>query len=450
MEEMGESLCASWLKHVKRCAVVQKNWKPSFQWRERDDEFVSQAMNLAYVFFHERHLDVLSLNQAGCVDYYKELFQTECDCLGCSLDGFDLSFYAVESAVHTGGLGYENSPSKVASKFFRIAMALYYFCGIKRAEISFVTPKVNLGDYHPLLSAISSVGECFAAINHDMQKDFQFTFQLYANEPVGANHGAGTRFDREVMIPICHMHPLVADLSEQFIRSVNLRDRSLDGLRVQGSCLRRALKDLGLKFEEFNQRCMTFGDILQMIEDLHDEGGSRVKAIRDYVSWRYRNELNGEYLTLPRIRALAAQEALAGQEAVDVQGEARHEVVAGNAHHGVAVNAPVRYDILYNQEMIPNGSNKSMRSVVLRIVEHRVSQIEHMTFEQLRAEFSKALNRYHEVVVLGAEPRYMGPVNLFDGNSVFVCGEWYGGGARENWHLFVDAVGGLGYDVVVH
>lgn len=38
--EMGESLAISWLKHIKKCAIVQTNWKQSFEWEEHDYEFV--------------------------------------------------------------------------------------------------------------------------------------------------------------------------------------------------------------------------------------------------------------------------------------------------------------------------------------------------------------------------------------------------------------------------
>lgn len=37
---MGESLAASWLKHVHKCQIVQLNWKPSSEWKStfKDNE----------------------------------------------------------------------------------------------------------------------------------------------------------------------------------------------------------------------------------------------------------------------------------------------------------------------------------------------------------------------------------------------------------------------------
>ena len=80
--EIGESLCASWLKHIKRCAIVQTNWKPSFQWRERNSDFVARVWECARRYFAERDLNVTGDN----VDYYQAMMQTECDCVGVSFD----------------------------------------------------------------------------------------------------------------------------------------------------------------------------------------------------------------------------------------------------------------------------------------------------------------------------------------------------------------------------
>ena len=35
--EIGESVCYSFLRHVKQCWLVQTNWKVSESWPKRDD-----------------------------------------------------------------------------------------------------------------------------------------------------------------------------------------------------------------------------------------------------------------------------------------------------------------------------------------------------------------------------------------------------------------------------
>jgi hypothetical protein len=45
--EMGESLILSWLKHVKRCQIVQTNWKVSKAWDVFKTEEVNDFYHLA-------------------------------------------------------------------------------------------------------------------------------------------------------------------------------------------------------------------------------------------------------------------------------------------------------------------------------------------------------------------------------------------------------------------
>lgn len=440
--EIGESLCASWLKHVKKCAIVQTNWKPSFQWRERNEDVVATMWQNAGIFFTERHLDVIG----GNVDYYQALMQTECDCFGVSFeDENGPMFYVLESAIHSSGLGYEGAPTKVASKMLRSALALYYFCGIRNAEIGFVTPKISPDLFQQTIQAIEAVQQFFA----QGDQGFMFTFRLYANEPPdGVRAEFVARFDREIVRPICLMHPLISDVSEVFIRAINLRDRAVDHLRVEGSNLRRALKDLGIKFEEFDERCATFTGIYQMIVELNDEGGSRVKAIRDYVSWRYRDILNGQNLRVSDIRRYAEEENR--QEGAGI---ANPQDIDGNEEDTHA-RIRRRFDIVVNQQVIPDGEGLSMRESAFRTIQYYVEITPGVTFEALREAFPRRVNRYHETVVLAGEQhdlqRYLGNIRLNDGREVRVCGEWIGNGPRSNWPMFIDAAAGVGIDIVEH
>ena len=44
--EIGESLCYSYLRHVKHCWLVQTNWKPSEHWAARKSDAELEAMFL--------------------------------------------------------------------------------------------------------------------------------------------------------------------------------------------------------------------------------------------------------------------------------------------------------------------------------------------------------------------------------------------------------------------
>lgn len=42
--EIGESLLLSWLKHIKKCQLVQTNWKASRRWELNNRETLEQLM----------------------------------------------------------------------------------------------------------------------------------------------------------------------------------------------------------------------------------------------------------------------------------------------------------------------------------------------------------------------------------------------------------------------
>ena len=74
--EIGESLVASWLKHVKRCTLVQTNWKPSPQWTAHNTDEIERLVEDGKNYF--RDLNVFR-NNAGASQI---LLQTECDVIG--------------------------------------------------------------------------------------------------------------------------------------------------------------------------------------------------------------------------------------------------------------------------------------------------------------------------------------------------------------------------------
>lgn len=74
--EMGESLAASWLRHVYGCRVVQTNWKPSPRWEEKNYTEIKELVDEAREKFGE--LNVFKKN----TDVAQVLHQTECDVIG--------------------------------------------------------------------------------------------------------------------------------------------------------------------------------------------------------------------------------------------------------------------------------------------------------------------------------------------------------------------------------
>ncbi|MBS5871949.1 MAG: hypothetical protein KIC57_06400, partial [Porphyromonas sp.] len=105
--EIGESLCLSYLKHVKKCVIYQTNWKLSSWWlqelgkkspaEELYDELKKSPSKEKTAATDFDVKDVLTS------DFSQFLKQAEIDVLGVDKDG---NVYAIDVAFHEGGLGY--------------------------------------------------------------------------------------------------------------------------------------------------------------------------------------------------------------------------------------------------------------------------------------------------------------------------------------------------------
>ena len=290
--EMGESLALSWLRHVKKCSIVQANWKPSFEWEERDDWFVEQVLQEAHEYFEEHGFPVLPYEKGRhTVDAYNVLMQTECDGIGVKV-GRGTSgneYFAIESAFHADGLYDGKTPNaaatKVAEKMVRIVLALYYFMGVTKAHVYFAAPKITKDFFEPVRTAFDLVSAFFRRPVF-VEKGMAFDFELLLNAPADAEGSAefGNRFNDRILRPVKRLLPIIDDTAELFVRALGMDEICTAHCDVSRSNLRCALKSLGIKFEEFLRRCETFRGVEQMLNDLDDEGGSRAQAILDYVS----------------------------------------------------------------------------------------------------------------------------------------------------------------------
>jgi len=442
MAEMAESMCASWLRHVKRCSVVQTNWKPSFQWTINDEAFVREALNAACLFFHEHGFTIANPDNNGEIDFYKTMMQTECDVLGISTENEQREphYFAVESAFHGDGLDSDYA-LRVASKVVRISLGLYFFCGVKHVMVAFATPTICPMVFRSVSEQIELARQFF---QHDcfLSRGINIAVELYTNVPDGYR-----RYDKEIVELLCWMNPLVSDLSDPFLRAVSLRDMTIGGCRVHGSNLRLALNDLGIKAEQFFDRCSTYAGIWGMIQELHDTGGSRSRAIREFVSWMRKEQLNGALLTNAQIQRLAQEE---------------HEAEAGGAQDNERddagfqerpVNRHRTFDIIVNDLVV--ASNLRMRPAALEAVRRYVEKENIASIDELRLIFGKEVNRYHETIIDEVSPhdsrRYKGPIVLSNGNRVLVCGEWIDEPSpRANWPLFIQRAHDVGVEIVQH
>src|SRR4051812_8251744 len=106
--EVGESLVLSWLRHVKKCQIVQLNWKPSVtRWALHNRPALDEIMEGT----RSRYSNQFGLEIFGRKVALAQLLQQgEIDAIGIQLqeDG-RWRLHAVDVAFHGAGLGYGSS-----------------------------------------------------------------------------------------------------------------------------------------------------------------------------------------------------------------------------------------------------------------------------------------------------------------------------------------------------
>lgn len=201
--EVSESLCYSYLRHVRRCWLVQTNWKPSAHWKRRRDD---QALETLFQEMRRR-FDEGSTVFKGTSSVRQVMRQGEIDVVGVDQEG---SIHAMDVAFHEGGLHYvDGAANRVLKKMLRtqLLLAAYAPQGADR-WIYFVSPKVQPAVQSALERAFSSLREHYAEVH----------WHLIINEA----------FHEQIVRKALAKTDSVADTSELFARSVKLLNLSTE------------------------------------------------------------------------------------------------------------------------------------------------------------------------------------------------------------------------------
>ncbi len=200
--EMGESLILSWLRHVKKCQVVQTNWKISNEWS-------IYKKDVAEKFFFKVKDDIGNeiFKQSSIEQLLK---QSEIDVLGLTFEeGKIKNLYVVDIAYHGAGLNYgsaEETRKRIIKKMARSAITIMRSFDVINANIIFTSPKINNNIYIPLQRDFKILNEI------SLDGGYGFTFELIANN----------EFYLQIVEPIIALSSTIADTSELFLRSVQL------------------------------------------------------------------------------------------------------------------------------------------------------------------------------------------------------------------------------------
>ena len=197
--EIGESLCYSYLRHVKHCWLVQTNWKPSEHWaaRKSDAELEAMFLDMKRKFDADGKVFKHTNNAAQLIK------QGEIDVVGIDLQG---GVHALDVAFHENGLNYPGGTADIVlKKLLRAYMLLHAYAPFgqtgQKFHICFVSPKVNPSVQTPL-DAI------FAALQSEYP---QAEWRLITNHAFA-----------DLMRDTLQKSAAVADTSELFVRAAKL------------------------------------------------------------------------------------------------------------------------------------------------------------------------------------------------------------------------------------
>ena len=148
--EIGESLVYSWLRHVKKCQIVQTNWKTSPRWDRTHQNDVERMFGELKAHFGK---DLFK----GTKSVEQLLQQGECDLFGTTMNAGKSKYTIVEVAMHTQTLDYgsrRETVMKVLAKCIRAVFCLVSYFDSIEGEIIFASPKIGnkmLGDLKPAI-----------------------------------------------------------------------------------------------------------------------------------------------------------------------------------------------------------------------------------------------------------------------------------------------------------
>ena len=200
--EMGESLLYSYLRHIKKCQIVQTNWKTSPTWDITEEDKIQHLMtDIDDHFSKEYQYNIFKKNSS----LQQIIQQAELDAIGVCPG----KIYACEVAYHSAGLQYgpkEVTTQKVISKMARAAFVCLGYMRITEGEIIFASPKINKATLDLLLPCIDDLQ---IILNNN---GLHLELRLMYNE----------EFRQEILDQVASIADKVADEAELFLRSYQL------------------------------------------------------------------------------------------------------------------------------------------------------------------------------------------------------------------------------------
>lgn len=195
--DVGESLMQTWLRHVKRCDVVQTNWKAAMHlgFDKTLAEDLLSKMCSEFPFFGKKQKAAQIIRQL------------EIDALGYSVS--EKKYVACDIAFHSAGLHYSKGEDAVPAKLLRTVLLLHAVLKTKKATVVFATPRfVSEADKKALCAFIETLNDCLKnkwGLN-------QYDVRLYSE----------LEFEIGILNPVLYLADKIQDTSEVFVRGIQL------------------------------------------------------------------------------------------------------------------------------------------------------------------------------------------------------------------------------------
>ena len=141
--EIGESLIYSWLCHVKKCRIVQTNWKPSKKWSLFERDRLEMLVQETKKYFRGEYDHHIYKDNKGLSQLLK---QAEIDVLGIDMTDTVDTYIAIDVAFHLGGTDHgsrKETVERIIKKLLRSTLCLHGYLGISSGEVIFASPKIG-------------------------------------------------------------------------------------------------------------------------------------------------------------------------------------------------------------------------------------------------------------------------------------------------------------------
>lgn len=211
MNDIGESMAASWLRHVEKCKIVTTNWTVDIEEKYSFHEKFVQLLNKGRQVFSKKGIEIFPNKELSSI-----IKQAECDVVGFQFQSGSISkLYGIDVAVHSKGKGldYGENVKKIVEKSLRTALCFLTILEVDencQIDIYFLTPKMAEKEKKEAEDALSCLETIFKNYNYK-----NMNFELYANDS----------FYDKILKDLNNKKYLDAsDTNEQFMRSLVILD----------------------------------------------------------------------------------------------------------------------------------------------------------------------------------------------------------------------------------